>query len=310
MNNQPNNQRWKQALTTAQPRFTKIAQATGAHWEQESLFAMQVLANNDYLQKTDPVSIRDSIINVATVGLTLNPAHQMAYLVPRDGKCCLDISYRGMLKIATDSGSVRHASVELVYSQDQMTWRGKHDRPVHEFNPFAKPDQRGEFVGAYIIAKLSDGDWLCDHMSADEIYKVRDCSKAYLDKQGNVKANSPWARWFAEMVKKTIIKRASKTWPQSQRLQEAAYILNQHEGIDERFNAALDVTPRRRDSGALLNDDQAATIEALIEEVGADRQALLADLSVESIVQIPKARYALVVDRLRSEDHGQQQQVG
>jgi recombination protein RecT len=34
---------------------------------------------------------------VAAIGITLNPASKLAYLVPRDGMVCLDISYMGLL---------------------------------------------------------------------------------------------------------------------------------------------------------------------------------------------------------------------
>lgn len=236
-------QKWEHALTKAQPRFEKIAESTRMEWAQESMFAYQIIAGNDYMQKCDPNTIRNAIINVASVGLTLNPAHKLAYLIPRDGMCCLDISYMGMLRIATDSGSVRHAAAELVYSNDKFVWRGKNTLPDHAFDPFS--DDRGTFRGAYITAKLSDGDWMCDHMSASEVYKIRDLSKSYKDKNGNVRQNSVWVTWFEEMVKKTIIKRAAKTWPKSDRLHEASNILNQHEGMQEAFANARNVTPQR-----------------------------------------------------------------
>ncbi|MDO1851433.1 hypothetical protein Q2367_25255, partial [Escherichia coli] len=34
------------------------------------------------------------------------------------------------------------------------------------------------------------------------------------------------------MMKKTVIKRASKLWPKSERLDTAVQVLNEHEGID------------------------------------------------------------------------------
>lgn len=291
--------RWKTALTKAQPRFEEIARANRLEWAQESIFAFQLIAKSDYLQKTDPMTIRDAVINVATVGLTLNPAHKLAYLVPRDGMCCLDISYMGLLRIATDSGSVRHAAVELVYSCDHFKWKGKHALPDHEFDPFA--EDRGEFRGAYITAKLADGDWLCDHMSAAEVYKIRECSKAYKDRDGRVRQNSVWVVWFEEMVKKSLVKRASKLWPKSDRMREAADILDRHEGLEDAFNSARNITPDQDDNrpagnSGPISDEQEMELTALLEEQDSiTRQGFLLKLrkfipnnrAPESIADIP-----------------------
>jgi hypothetical protein len=65
-------------------------------------------------------------------------------------------------------------------------------------------------------------------MTAAEILAVRDSSKA---------KNGPWkGAWAGEMAKKTLVKRASKSWPQSDgrhRLDDAIQILNSHEGLEE-----------------------------------------------------------------------------
>ena len=81
---------------------------------KESGFAMQILKANEYLAKLDPISIRDSIVQVALTGITLNPALKYAYLIPRAGKCTLDISYMGMIKILTDAGFVKNIDAAIV----------------------------------------------------------------------------------------------------------------------------------------------------------------------------------------------------
>lgn len=283
-------EKWQNAVEKARPRFEKISEQTQMSWAQESVFASQLIRHNDMLKRCDPETIRDSIINVATVGLTLNPAHKLAYLVPRDGRCCLDISYIGMLRIATDTGSVRHAAVELVYSNDKIEWRGKHELPKHTFDPFS--DDRGEFRGAYVMAKLSDGDWLCDHMAASEIYKIRDLSKAYKDKQGNVRQNSVWVKWFEEMVKKTIIKRASKTWPKSDRLRAAADIVDQHEGFDEAFNAAKNVTPSEPQELPIYPDESFQNnFNAWAKSINNGKK------TPEEVIQMVSTKYQLTEDQ-------------
>ena len=61
-------------------------------WAKESQFAIQYFQKNDYLAKTalaNPTSAQNAIINVAAIGITLNPASKLAYLVPRDGMVAL-----------------------------------------------------------------------------------------------------------------------------------------------------------------------------------------------------------------------------
>lgn len=237
------------AIGQAKDRFTEISKVTQMAYQSEAMFAMQALQKNDYIwgvANKSPASVRDAVINVASIGLSLNPATSYAYLVPRDNRICLDISYQGLIKIATDTGSIRWAKAELVHENDHFVYKGMGIAPEHEFNPF-KP--RGEIVGVYCVAKTSDGDYLCDIMSREEIDAIMKRSEAYKAFAAKKIKSCPWVEFYGEMTKKTIIKRASKTWPKSQRgdmLQHAIEILNAGgEGID--FNDERVVETKSRE---------------------------------------------------------------
>lgn len=210
-------------------KFMELDAANGSlvDFQQECLFARQQLLKNEFTLKTaanNPNSLQGAILNVAAIGISLNPASQHAYLVPRDGAICLDISYRGLSKIATDAGAIKWAKVELVYENDKFSWRGPAEAPMHEADPFS---DRGDVKGGYCIAKLPDGEILTEVMPVDEINKIRDTSKAYQSKKG------PWINWYEEMAKKTILKRAYKSWPQTpnrRRVDLAVEALHQSEG--------------------------------------------------------------------------------
>lgn len=201
----------------------------------ECLFAKQQMSINKWTRETaqaNPDSLKSAILNVAAIGISLNPATRHAYLVPRDGRICLDISYLGLVKLATDAGAILDCSSELVYEGDSFEWRGPYDRPVH-ISDVTNPDRFDadkpleKLLGAYNIARLPDGAWKCTFMTAAEILKVKDTSKA---------KNGPWVNWAGEMAKKTVLKRASKSWPQGSgraRLDEAIQVLNEHEGLEE-----------------------------------------------------------------------------
>lgn len=219
-----------QALTEQKSRFLKLDAANGKllDFQQECLFAHQQLMKSERTARAamdNLGSLKAAIMNVAAIGISLNPATQHAYFVPRDGRICLDISYRGLVKLATDAGAIAWAKAELVYERDQFTYRGPSTQPHHEADVFG---ERGELKGGYVVAKLVSGDLLIETMPVAEIHKIRDTSKAF--KAGG----GPWKDWHEEMCKKTLIKRAYKSWPQTAgrlRLDKAVETLNEHEGM-------------------------------------------------------------------------------
>lgn len=230
---------WVDAMKIAEPKFKEINKAVGAvDWVREASFARQIIQAAAALQKCPPQTVYDAVVNVAAVGLTLNPAEKLAYLVPRDGKCVLDISYRGLLKIATDTGSIMWGMPELVYEGDDFTYKGPATKPEHDADVFAENRGTDEGLkGGYCIAKTKECDYLVTTMTAKEIFEVRRCSKAYMmyaSKKGEEWKAGPWVTFFGEMAKKTLIKRAQKVWPRTdktQRLDHAIHLLNQHEGL-------------------------------------------------------------------------------
>lgn len=224
---------YQHAIQKSKDRFAKVAAST-VNYDRESIFAMQALMKTNFAMETankNPQSVHLAMINVASTGLTLNPANAYAYLVPRDGAIVLDISYKGLIKIATDTGSIEWARADVVHEADTFTYRGPAVVPEHTSDPF-KSD-RGDIVGVYCIAKTKHGDVLTEVMDRAEIEKIRGKSMAYVRGKAQNKSGGPWDEWFVQMCKKAIIKRASKTWPytdQIDRLGEAIEIANNAEG--------------------------------------------------------------------------------
>ncbi len=218
--------RYEVAIQEAQASFLEAAQRTGLDWKAESLFALDACAANDNLMKTangNPFSLRMSLVKVAAIGLSLNPALQHAFLVPRDGRVILDISYRGLIHLAVQTGSILWAKAELVHEKDKFRYRGPGEKSEHECDPFAT--DRGAVVGAYCIAEIAPGRYLTEVMSAQQIAQARNCSRAYQNGKG------PWVTFPEEMTKKVVMKRASKTWPRvHERFLEALQYLNTDAG--------------------------------------------------------------------------------
>jgi len=222
-------------------RFSKVAPAY-MKYESEKGFAIQLMDNSPYLKKAameNPRSLMQAMANVASIGLSLNPAEKLAYLITRNVKVAdgkwetrvhLDVSYMGFVRLATDSGSIKWVQAACVYSSDEFIDNGPGEKPTHKYNAFAK--DRGDFVGVYCVAKTHDGDYLTTIMPADEVLAIRDRSEAWKRSK-----SGPWATDFSEMAKKSVIRRAFKTWPRTDErrmtmLAEAVEISNQNEGFE------------------------------------------------------------------------------
>ncbi len=241
-----------------EPLFIGAVTDQSVTWAKESQFAIQYFQRNDYLAKTalsNPTSAQNAIINVAAIGITLNPASKLAYLVPRDGMVCLDISYMGLLHLAQSTGSIKWGQCKLVYSNDTYESNGLDTAPTHKYNAFG---DRGDVVGGYCTVKTADGDYLTEEMSLAEIKATEATSKA---------KNGPWKNFWEEMARKTIVKRASKYWPRAERLDNAIHVINEDEGIFQEPVMAHKSEEDIREDERRKQQEAVEHIQALCEEM-------------------------------------------
>lgn len=233
------------------------------NYEAEKGFAIQLLNNNTYLMETAkkcPSSLLQAINNVASIGLSLNPAEKEAYLIPRsikigdkyETRIFLDPSYMGLCKLATDTGSINWIQANCVYSNDEFIDNGFGRMPEHKYKPFDKLEKRGDFVGVFCVAKTAKGDFLTTIMTAEEINGIKGRSELGKLNKG------PWVTDFNEQAKKTVVRRGWKMWPKSNlhRLALAVELSNENEGFEP-----MVTSPKT----AQFNSDQKNYFDQLIE---------------------------------------------
>ena len=232
------------AVLQTEDRFLKSMPAT-MNFEAETGFAIQLLSNNKHLESVaqgNIASFQQAITNVAAIGLSLNPAEKLAYLLPRnvkirkgvyESRVFLEPSYMGLMKLVIDSGSIKWVQSDVVHKEDTFTDHGPGNAPTHTYSPFAKPSERGPIIGSYCVAKTADGDFLTTTMTLEELEGIKARSEA------GKKGYGPWVTDFAEQCKKTVVRRAFKMWPRStgmERLAVAVDISNQNEGFEPIIN--------------------------------------------------------------------------
>lgn len=201
-------------------------------------FALQQINTNPKLAEAETTSIMQAVYNVALTGLSLNPVLKLAYLIPRFGggkiKATLESSYQGMVKLLTDTRSVKSVYAHPVYKDDEFAVElGTQTKIKH------KPQYKSkEIEKVYAVAILHDGQRQIEVMTSAEIMEIRDKSESYLAyKAGKIKS-CIWVDNYSEMARKTVIKRIAKYLPKTDRWEQfsqAVHLDNQDYLVSNEF---------------------------------------------------------------------------
>lgn len=223
---------WMQSLTTAYPKFQAITNPEKA--KSELGFAMQIFQGNTYLQKCEPQSILNAVVNVARTSITLNPVMRLAYLIPRKNKCVLEFSYMGLVAMLRDNGCIKSISAHIVYEDEEFDYDVAFNTIKHKPN-FAKTEKEHnarETIGCYSRATLPNGEVVFEFMPMWEIDKVRSMS------EGSGSKYSAWNTWRDEMIKKSVIKRHFKmliSGNPTEALATALQVENENNALNNNF---------------------------------------------------------------------------
>lgn len=286
-------------IWSVQTDFGRVCVDKSIRFEAEAGFAVQTLQANEYalsIAMKNRQSVINAVQNIAAIGISLNPAKKQAYLVPRDGRICLDISYMGLMDLALQSGSIRWAQCALVYSGDEFKLDGLDRQPIHKFNPFAT--DRGTLIGVYAVVKTCDGDYLTHAMSIAQVHDIRDRSsawKAWIEK----KRKCPWVTDEGEMTRKTCIKQAHKYWPRGEnsgRLEKAIHYLNEQagEGLHREPEApSIKITPT----------------DGAMESLSKEAQQYMRELAMESEALFKEHGAGAALDRIKADELENEQTV-
>jgi recombination protein RecT len=222
----------------------EIARALPRHLDPDRLarIATTVMRQTPQLGQADAASFLGALMTCAQLGLEPGPLGH-AYLVPfkdhvrncrdrRNCGCRIDVTfipgYRGLVELARRSGQVQSVQARVVYDGDDFDYAfGLNPRLDHV------PSGRiAEVTHVYAVIRYKDGGVDFDVMTRGQVDAIRDRSKA--------KTDGPWVTDYAEMAKKTVLKRLLKTAPMSVEYQQA---IAQDEATRSRIDAsALDIS--------------------------------------------------------------------
>lgn len=208
-----------------------------------------LISGTPALQDCTPASLLKCVVAGSQLGLSFDANLKQAYVVPYSGVATLIIGYKGLEKLAINSGSVRTVRSFTVYANDAFTYRqGSH--PVLEHTP-AKGD-RGKSIGAYAIARMigtPEPEFI--YLDQNEIEKHRIRSQA--------KDSGPWKTDREAMERKTAVRVLCGSLPLDEKARIAVTLDEQAEtGQPQRFTLT---TESVIDAEEIL-DDPSADYEA------------------------------------------------
>jgi len=293
---------WRQQLEGG---YTKFMLLNPEKAKNELGFAMQIFQNNPSLQKCNPQSIMDSVVNVARTSITLNPVMKLAYLIPRKGRCVLEFSYMGLVKMLKDNGCITTISAHIVYADEEFEYLVGENLIIHTPKYAETEDEHNarKVKGCYSRATLPSGDVVFEFMPMWEIDKVKRMS------EGSSNKYSAWQTWKDEMIKKSVIKRHFKmliSGNTSEELQQALKIEQENNTLVNNVGSA---TLSVKDGFSDFSEEKAQPTPSLFDtsstppkNENSERFTKLSEDDIEDILDL-EARKHLQSDEKRKEEY-------
>ncbi len=206
-------------------RMEQLAKALPANTMEPHHFARVVVTlcqRNLNLLECDKASLLGAVMQSAQLGLSPDPVLGEAWFVPFKGIVQFIPGYKGLVKLAWQSGQVSKIAARVVRAGDLFEYEyGLKEKLIHK--PTAP--LTAELSHVYAVVKIKGGDVNFTVMTRQEVDAIKARSPAAR------KGGSPWHTDYDAMAMKTVLRRQCKTMPTSvaPRLQRALALDEQAE---------------------------------------------------------------------------------
>jgi recombination protein RecT len=188
----------------------EIKRALPAHLDAERVarIAITLIGTSPGLQQCTPESFLGALMTASQLGLEPGPLGE-AYLVPYGKQVTFIPGYKGLIKLAYQSGQLRRIAAHVIREHDEFDYaQGLDPYLVHK----PKLAKRGEPIGVYAVAVLATGEKSFVVLSVDQVEAIRRRSRA--------SKNGPWVTDWDAMARKTAIRQLARWLPMSTDLRE------------------------------------------------------------------------------------------
>lgn len=241
------------------------------HVKPEKIITSVVMAaaENKAILRCKPESILRAAYNAAEVGLECHGVLGEGYLVPYRDECQFIPGYRGLLSLAHRSGQFTEFFAEAVYEGDRFRVQLGTDPKIEHVPEY---DNRGEFTHFYAVARSRGGDCQFAVLTLEEVQDVQKSSSGYLAFRAGKIRTTPWESNFAEMGKKTAIRRLFKMLPLSSEILKTAVALSDQEYRPEAVTVGNGSSASSRAVASVIEAPQGEIVDAEAERVAVDAE--------------------------------------
>lgn len=231
----------KQLIVQMTPEIEK---ALPAHLDATRVarIAVTLIGTNPALAACTPESFLGALMTASQLGLEPGPLGE-AYLVPYGKQVTFIPGYRGLIKLAYQSGMVLDIAAHVVRANDDFEFAHGLQPYLHHKPAWGTP--RGEAVGVYAVANLATGRQPFIVLDHGQVEAIRRRSKA--------SKNGPWVTDWDAMARKTAIRQLARWLPMSTDLRDFGMAV------------ALDGSRREVKPGAGLELDRVAAVADPLE---------------------------------------------
>lgn len=170
---------------------------------QDSLL-MQI-SKNPKIALCTVQSILECAFNIALSGMMPDGRH--AHLIPFKDKCTLIFDFKGIVRQILNNHDYVDIKAIMVFENEKFVLQSDE---VVQHDQILDPAKKGKIVGCYTMVKHLSGHRLFCWMHISEIYEIRNNSQGYKSAM-KYKSDTMWTKNESEMIKKTVIRRHSKT---------------------------------------------------------------------------------------------------
>ncbi len=218
-------------LTTVNDLLEKykknIEAAIPRHMTAERMIriALTAVSQSTLLQKCSPLTICGAVVQASILGLEPNSTLGECFLIPywstksRGYECQLQVGYKGLVKLARNSGEIAMVDAQPVCENDE---KGNEPFLKHKWN---KTGSRGAIIGYWAGFKTKDSTFSFEYWPLDAIHDHRDqySQGAYKKERGEFLHDGngqriltgPWKDSPDWMCRKTVLIQALKLAPKS-----------------------------------------------------------------------------------------------
>lgn len=188
----------------------EIQRALPKHMDSDRMarIAMTAVSNTPKLLECDQMSFIAALMQASQLGVEPNTGLGQAYLIPYAGKVQFQLSYKGLIDLATRSGQYKAIYAHEVYKNDEFNYQYGLFKDIHHV-PSQNPE--GQPIGYYAVYHLKNGGYDFVYWTRERVDKH---SKEF--SQAVQKGwTSPWKTNYDAMAKKTVLKEVLKYSPKS-----------------------------------------------------------------------------------------------